>query len=465
MWINGETQNLGVTEALCEFAAKTTYESISPQFIKRLKLFLLDYIGIAAYAARQTESAVPFSKAIELLNGHQHGSSTVVTKGNEYQPHYAALLNGSFAHSLDFDDTYAAGALHPGVTTISAALTEGGTVSGRKFLSALAVGYEITCRIGRALGEGSYARGFHNTSVAGIFGAVATVGHLPGLDPAIIENGFGIAGSKAAGSMQFLENGSWNKRLHPGFAAHDALLALAFAVAGVKGSTKPIEGQNGLLDSYSETSTVAGLLTALGSEWVAETTAIKPYPACRITHGTIDLALQMRTDHHGGSKDGDQARRGVQKLTLTMGPRAFQIVGKPDKNKIHPNNVVDAQFSSYYQLALNWLDGATGWAIYDRLADKDVYDLSERISVQVDPDMKILPTKCSIVWADETVTRGEVVDPIGEPSNPMTREKVEEKFLSLAVPVYGAKKAMRIKNLVMHIEEKGDSKELLELIQ
>jgi 2-methylcitrate dehydratase PrpD len=148
-----------------------------------------------------------------------------------------------------------------------------------------------------------------------------------------------------------------------------------------------------------------------------------------------------------------------------MGPRAFQIVGKPDANKIHPNNVVDAQFSSYYQLALNWLDGATGWAIYDRLADRDVYDLSERISVQVDPNMKTLATKCSIVWADGTVTRGEVVDPIGEPSNPMTTEKVEEKFLSLAVPVYGVEKAKRIKNLVMHIEEKADLRELLQLIQ
>jgi 2-methylcitrate dehydratase PrpD len=86
-------------------------------------------------------------------------------------------------------------------------------------------------------------------------------------------------------------------------------------------------------------------------------------------------------------------------------------------------------------------------------------DLSERISVQVDPDMKTLATRCSIVWADGTVTRGEVIGPIGEPSNPLTPEKVEEKFLFLAIPVYRAEKAKKIKNLIMHIEEKADLRE------
>ncbi|RDL41558.1 uncharacterized protein BP5553_01537 [Venustampulla echinocandica] len=449
---------LGATEAFSEFATNITYESIPIQFIQSLKLFLLDYIGVAAYGAASAESSAPFSHAIEVLNGHQYGSSTVITKGSQYQPHYAALLNGAFAHSLDFDDTYAAGALHPGVSTISAALTEGSAISGKHFLSAIAVGYEITCRIGRALGPGSYARGFHNTSVAGIFGAVAAVGHLRGLEAAIITSAFGIAGSKAAGSMQFFENGSWNKRLHPGFAAHDALMALAFGMSGVHASVEPIEGRNGVLHSYSESAVVGSLATDLGSEWVAQATAIKPYPGCRATHGTIDLALQMRNEN-------DKARRGVQKITLAMAPTAFQLVGRPDANKIHPKNIVDAQFSAYYQLAVNWLDGATGWAIYDRLHDRDVYDLSGRISIQTDPSMKTLATRCCVVWADGTATTNEIVDPIGEPSNPMTIEKVEEKFLSLAVPVYGDGKAKRIQDLVLRIEEQADLGELLELIR
>ena len=198
---------LGATEALSEFATQTTFKSIPTKFIQSLKLFRLDYFGVAAYGAVHTESAAPFSNVIELLNGNQHGSSTVITKGDTYQLHYAALLNSAFAHSLDFDDTYVAGALHPGVSVISAALTEACTSSGQDFLSATSVGYEVTCRIGRALGAGSYERAFYNTSVAGIFGAVAAVGHPRKLNLATITSAFGIAGSKAAGSMQFLRMG------------------------------------------------------------------------------------------------------------------------------------------------------------------------------------------------------------------------------------------------------------------
>jgi 2-methylcitrate dehydratase PrpD len=219
------------------------------------------------------------------------------------------------------------------VSTIPAALTEAHSITGKQLLTAMAIGYVITCRIGQALGCGSYARGFHNTSVAGIFGAVATDGHLRRMNAEGIAHGFGIAGSKAAGSMQFFESGSWNKRLHPGFAAHDALMYLAFAEAGVQASIEPIEGRNGLLHGYSNTSTTEGLVDDLGKEWVLESTAIKLYPGCRATHGTIDLALKMRSNV--------KFRGGVQKLTLSMSPVAFQLVGRPDHNKINPTNIVD----------------------------------------------------------------------------------------------------------------------------
>jgi 2-methylcitrate dehydratase PrpD len=154
-------------------------------------------------------------KAIEKFD-KTGGGHTVIGMGQEWSPQYSALLNGFLGHSLNFDDTYAEGFLHASVTTISAGLTD---AQHAAFIAAFAVGYEVTCPIGRALGEVASSRVFHSTVTAGIFETVATIAKIKGLSPSVIETAFGLAGSKAAGSMQHLDNRSWNKRLHPGFAS------------------------------------------------------------------------------------------------------------------------------------------------------------------------------------------------------------------------------------------------------
>ncbi len=135
----------------------------------------------------------------------------------------------------------------------------------------------------------------HNTSTAGIFGAVAAIAVLKKLPSTTIGMAFGLAGSKAAGSMQYLENGSWNKRLHPGFAVHDAFVCVALAESGVIGATKALEGKLGFLQAYSpKAEKNLGLLTQnLGSEWTFLKSSLKPYPACRMTHGFIEMAGDM----------------------------------------------------------------------------------------------------------------------------------------------------------------------------
>lgn len=208
---------------------------------------------------------------------------------------YAALLNAAFAHSLDFDDTYANGTLHAGVTAISAALTQaelsGSERSSEDFMLAVCVRYEVTCRLGRELGMASYERGFHNTSTAGIFGAVAAIAVLRRLSSEVVEMAFGLAGSKAAGSMQYLDNGSWNKRLHAGFAVHDAYMCVGLAEAGVVGATNAIEGKMGFLQAYSPgEKDLDRLVRGLGKEWCWLSSSLKPYPACRMTHCFIEIA-------------------------------------------------------------------------------------------------------------------------------------------------------------------------------
>ena len=424
-----ETQPL-ITPSLARFVCNLTYDKLSPEVIQKLKELLLDHIGVASNAACVAESSKPFLDAITAFGGAQ-GHSTVYTKGKKFPIQSAALLNGSFAHTFDFDDTFAAGALHPGASVIAAALAqaEASNVSAKALLAGLAVGYEIVCRIARACGSGSYERGFHSTGTAGIYGAIAAVASIKGLDTATTENAFGLAGSRAAGSMQFLENGSWNKRLHPGFAAHDALLCVALAEASVIGSSRPLEGKAGFFHSYSNSTDLTLLMEQLGKQWIFTKTAVKPYPACRMTHTSIELAAQIA--HESPSTP-------VESITVTMHPICWNIVGVPQPNKIRPENIVDAQFSNYVQTAIAWLHGSnTGWAAYDKIHDDDVRDLAARVTVLSDEHVVPLGVKFHVKWQDGTEKAAVLDAPLGEESNPFLFEGIQEKFQSLARPVYG----------------------------
>jgi 2-methylcitrate dehydratase PrpD len=231
--VNGHGKIPEVSKLLAEFAANLTFESIPASLVAHLKTLILDYIGVAVYGAQKADSSDSFYKAIQASRGPR--KSTVFTRGSSLQPQYAMLLNAAYSHTLDFDNTYLEGVVHPGASVISATLVEGKRLesTGNEFITAIAVGYEVICILALALGNGGYAKGFHNTCTTELFGAIAAIGSLRSPDVKQMHEAFGIAISQAGGNMQFLENGAWNKRLHPRFAAHNAFLAVAFAEAGV----------------------------------------------------------------------------------------------------------------------------------------------------------------------------------------------------------------------------------------
>ena len=450
-------EDVPVTKAFAGFVADLTYESIDPKVLENLKWLLLDYLGVTAYGGSKIESSEPFLHSMLNLSGNAPGTCTVLTKGQRFLPQYAALLNGVYSHTLDFDDTFADGPLHPGSSIVSAALTQAEVsgADGKCILTGLAAGYEIICRLSSTLGYGAYERGFHNTGTAGIFGAVSTIIKIKGSDSRTIEAALGLAGSKAASSVQFLDNAAWNKRLHPGFAVHDALICISLAEAGVIGAAKPIEGMSGFLKGYSATPKIEGIIDGLGKEWIHIATAIKPYPGYRFTHAVIDMAGKWR-----------KAKTcKVQNFHVSLPPSAFKAVGRPVPNKIHPKSIVDAQFSAYYQLALAWLDGnETGWAVYNRLYDKDVYEILDRITIEIGEDLGVLASRLEIRWEDGTIDMDLLTDPLGEPSNPLTWEHLLKKFRSLSVPAYREKKTERIIQLVAKVGDCRDSKDLMSLL-
>lgn len=341
-----------ITSRIARFVTGTRMDNLPPEAAGKLRALLLDFIGISAFAATKADSTPSVQAALGILDPGQ-GPASVIGEAKGYAWQYAALLNGFYAHSLDFDDTNRLQTGHPGAPVIAAALADAERLDARwnEVLVALAVGYEVSCRVGGALGPGGYDRGFHITGVAGIFGAVATLASLRRFTAPQTEAAFGLALSKASGTMQYLENGSWNKRLHPGFAAHDAIVCATLAEAGVSGAAKPFEGRYGVSHSYTTEPRKDLFTKRLGEWWTFLETAVKPYPSCRLTHSAIDAVLELR-----GKRSDEELLNA--RLEVELSPMAMKIVGESRGNKRRPRTIVDAQFSVHYQVAEAWLKGA-----------------------------------------------------------------------------------------------------------
>jgi 2-methylcitrate dehydratase PrpD len=248
--------------------------------------------------------------------------------------------------------------------------------------------------------------------------------------------------------MQYLENGAWTKRLHPGFAAHDALIALALARAGVAGAARPLDGRYGFLTGYSNAPRPDALVDALGERWALTETAIKPYPSCRLTHGAIDATLALRERAAGDARDRAS-------FEIRLSPKSYELVGEGLPHKVRPGNVVEGQFSVYFQAAVAWTDGRVDWASYGRLADAGVHALMERIHVKADETMPLAGGEVAVL-VDGQELRERVEQPLGEPEHPVPWDRLEAKFTSLATPVFGVARARRILTTVRSIEREPD---------
>ena len=248
---------------------------------------------------------------LEALALDGKGQSTVFGDSKTWTPAVAALLNGALGHSLDFDDTHADSSLHPSAPVVPAAFAIGELIgaSGRDVLTAIVAGYEVCCRLGNALDPTShYARGFHPTATAGTYGAAAAAAKLFGLSKEQIIAAFGVSGSQAAGSLQFLVNGAWNKRYQVGAAAMNGVIAATLARNDFVGSSESVEGKHGLLVGYSDNAHPDKAVAGLGDIYETMKIGVKPYPSCRYTHAALDALIAMRREHNL-TPGPDQARR------------------------------------------------------------------------------------------------------------------------------------------------------------
>ena len=451
-----------ITEILAAYCANLKFADLSAEVQTRARFLALDLVGNMVRGRHDTESTPVLLNAARAL-GLAAGNAAVFGDNARYTPAGAALLNGAFAHSLDFDDTHAAGTLHPGAPVIPAAIAAAEMVGadGATVMAAIVAGYEVTCRLAVALPGGDhYDRGYHPTATCGAFGAAAAAARVFGLDAKGIENAFGIALSQAAGSLQFLANGAWTKRFQVGWSAMNGLAAAVLAKEGFRGASEAIEGKAGFLRAYAPNPVPERVIQKLGTEFELMETAVKPYPSCRYGHASVDAALALRAEHAIKPEE-------IERVTMGLPNKGMLLVGAPLARKQNPQNVVDGQFSGPFVVSAALTKGHMGWDSYEHLNDNDIRAMMPKVICEEDPEIQAefpayMSGKVTIRARGQDFVK-KVVVPKGEPANFLTEAELRAKFHGLADAVLGHERAAQLADAVLNLDKSGDVNAMMRL--
>ena len=454
-----------MTEKFAEFCEQLKYENLSPEVIKRTKLLILDTVGIIIRARHDAESTSSLVSAIEKLE-MSNGSCQVFSDKKTYSPSAAALLNGTLAHSLDFDDTHAEASLHSSAPILSAALAAAqmNKSSGQELITACVVGYEVQIRLGLAGGASAhYKKGFHPSATCGIFGAAAAAGFLMGLTKEQYISAFGIALSQSAGSMQFLTDGAWTKRSHVGQAAQNGLSCAIMAGEGFKGPSKAFEGQWGYLHSYASGGNIKKAIDGLGEKFETLNLGVKPYPSCRYSHAAIDGLIELKKELNFSSEDLDDVDIGLSETALN-------IIGYPLNDKQNPKSIVDGQFSMPFCAAVTVKSGGLQWDDYkNHLNNSDTLSLCNKIKVSPDKDAEeccpeYMSAKVKVVVKGKKHEKF-VKIPKGEPENFMDDAEFISKFQGLTEPYLSKQRVDQLTDLMLKMDKANNVNSIFEYSQ
>jgi 2-methylcitrate dehydratase PrpD len=445
---------------VAEFAAALDPADVPDEVLERARHLVLDAVGLA-YASTAYRFSGVARDALATFGGGDH---PVLGMPDRLSPRDAAVLNGVLVHGMDFDDTHIPAVTHVSAAALPAALSAA-TVAGAstgEMLLAYVLGVEVSARVGLGGAGGFHDVGFHPTAVAGAFGAAVAAGRLTGLDADGLVAAQGVVGSMSAGLLEFLEDGSWTKRLHPGWAAMCGLTAAAFARAGWTGPAAVYEGRFGLYATHlaGRPNRPEAVGEDLGTRWELMRTAVKPYPICHFNHAFADAALLLRDEHGIGVAD-------VRAIRCAIHPVPGKVVCQPPENKWVPRDEYDAKFSLPFAVSAALARGRFTLAELEdeALADPDILALARKVEV-VDDHEGLFPDAYSgrveIELADGRVVAHREQVNRGHDQRPLTNAEIVEKFEGTIGRVADAATAERVRAAVLSLGDDRPAAEFAE---
>jgi 2-methylcitrate dehydratase PrpD len=410
-----------VSESISEKLADAVAQAGEPprEIIERL---LIDVAGLCV-AARNTD----YVRAA-LGSWEASGNCTAIGHARALDAGGAAFVNGTAAHGEDFDDTFEGGPVHAGAVIVPAvlAVAERERLSGRQILKGIAAGVELTCRASLVAPKLIHKAGFHPTAVLGAMGAAAAAGVVLGLPKNQFVSALGIAGSMASGIIEYLAEGTWTKRLHPGWAAQSGIRAAELARSGFVGPRTVFEGAHGLYHGFARTTSGdwEKLLEGFGARWVTSSIAFKLYPCGTMTHPYIDCARRL------GKKIEFEK---IEEIVCEAAEGTLHRLWEPLAAKQRPPNAYAAKFSQPYCIAAGFVLGHAGLDAFtdERVSDPRLRSLAAKVRYEIDPDNPY-PNEFTghlrVKLKDGTILEERQPHLRGGAHEPLSRADIEDKF-------------------------------------
>lgn len=452
-----------LSETIADFVGQFSLKDVPEEIIEKASLLLVDAFGtaIAAYGLKHVRSVR--LAAARLAGGTD---STLWGTGQKVGVAGAALANASLIHGLDYDDTHVAAIVHPSAAVVSTALAVGEAVraSGRDVLGAIICGWEIMIRLGLAAEGKLHDHGFHATGIAAPFASACVAAKLRGHSKAVLVHALGICGSQAAGLQQFLHDGSWIKKLHPGWGAHSGIYALTLAEEGFTGPLRVFEGKYGLYRSHlGAANDIKAVFADLGTRWRTGEISVKLYPCCHFTHSFIECALELQREHQFTA--GQIAR--IECRTIQ---RFANVVCLPEALKKRPRTDNDMRFSLAYVVASAILKGKVGPQEIDasHADDPELLQLMDKVACLVDETVDNpghFPGWMSITLNDGTAYQRIQPFERGSDENPIDRADIIGKFYNNAGIHFSRKRSDELLDKLLHFGELKSLEQLISIME
>lgn len=459
-----------VLHEVAGFAARVRDGGIEDDILRDARRRVTDVIGIALAASGMEPARV----IREVIEGWGGKGQTSAVGGGRFPTASSALLNGTLAHALDFDDTHLPSVLHPSAAVVPAALAaaEATGAPGRELLAAVAAGDELVVRVGmagydRRLGNSIFfEKGLHATSIAGTLGAALASAMLYGLDEEGIGHAVAISASMGAGIIEANRTGGTVKRVHCGWAAHAGVVATEMALHGLTGPPTVFEGRFGFLRAYLDDEADAAAITRdLGEDWELPRVFFKPYPANHFTHAGMDAAMKLR-------KEGLDPRE-IEEVELGVASPVLRTIAQPEGEKASPKTGYAAQFSGPFTVATALVGGGGLGVSLDDFTDESVkdslkLDLASRVRCVADEECEgIFPNQFPAVLRVRLKggeeREAKILHNRGGPENPLSDDELEVKFRDNAGRALSEEKVAEIKEVLRELEGSATVEEVMRL--
>ena len=432
-WKQLAREHRGITRELASFVAGLGPADVPAHTRDVLGKALVDALGCGLYGLTTPWGRIMGEFARELQGPPEAalwGGGARVAAAN------SVLAGGTAVHAFDFDD-HSRAKIHPGalVVPVALALGERQQADGGTLLAAMAAGYETMNRVSQAANPGrARMRGWHLTGTTGTLAAAATASVILGLDADTTASALGLAGTQSAGTWAFTADGGMSKRMHPGRSAQAGVMAALLAQRGFAGPRYILEAEDGgLLFGMSDTPRPAMLTEALGRRWHTDETCFKPHACCGSNHACIDAALDLMREHALRVDDVARIVAGIASVVDTQTGFEYRA-----------DSVLNAQMSLRYNIAVALCDGQAYLEQFtsERIVEPGVVALAGRVEIEIDPEIdraypEIYGGRVTLQTHDGRTLTRKVDYSRGMPENPMSRDEIERKYLSLATAAVG----------------------------